>query len=445
MKNVAKTVPYLLVVTLFSVILYPKFPLFFLPGITVAVRLEDVVISVTLIVWLISHAQQLNTFVKDPVFRSIGLFFLVTLVSVFSGAYLTQTLTLTTGLLHWGRRLEYIALFFVAATSIKSKKDFMFVFKALLVISIYIFLYGVGQKYFNLPVVTTQNKEYAKGLALFYLPGGHLVSTFAGHYDMASVLILFSPFLYLMLFATKKTLQNIFVLKNEWITRALLIAIITSGLWLLVQAASRISIVSYMLVATASLIFIKKYKYIPVVIISILLFINLSSNLITRYMSIFNVAVQKVISLEDSLIAVHAQTEEEPQLVEDRSTSIRLNVEWPRALRALQKNPALGTGYSSITLATDNDYLRALGETGILGTVSLFLIFGNLVHALLSSIVNIKRNTIYKIFLLGAIALMPGVMLNMVFIDILEASKFAIVFWILLGVAYSASLKYHEK
>jgi len=57
-----------------------------------------------------------------------------------------------------------------------------------------------------------------------------------------------------------------------------------------------------------------------------------------------------------------------------RSTDIRLKVEWPRAIKAFLKNPLLGTGYSSITLATDNDYLRMLGETGILGTLAFLAI-----------------------------------------------------------------------
>ena len=70
-------------------------------------------------------------------------------------------------------------------------------------------------------------------------------------------------------------------------------------------------------------------------------------------------------------------TEESQPVFEDRSVSIRLNVEWPRAIRAFSKNPLLGTGYSSITLATDNDFLRLLGEVGLVGALAFFLIFAN--------------------------------------------------------------------
>lgn len=444
MIKIAKnSIKYLIVITLLSVVLYPKFPLFFVPNSTVAIRLEDVVIAITVIVWTIANIADIKKFINQPVYFSIIVFFIVGLISVLSGAYLTQTLTLPTGLLHWARRIEYIALFVVASTSIRSKEDLSFIFKAIIVVFVYIFLYGLGQKYFNLPVITTQNSEYSKGIALFYLPGGHLVSTFAGHYDMASFITLFSPLLYLALFAPKSVLRNIFGIKKVLISRAIIFLILTCGLWLLVHAASRISIVSYMGVSVFSLILVKKYKYIPVVIIAILLFINLSSNLMTRYMNIFNVAIEKVISLEESLIVANAASPE-VLAAEDRSTSIRLNVEWPRAIRAFQKNPALGTGYSSISLATDNDYLRSLGETGILGTTSLFLIFGFVFERILSTVHKIKKINLEKIFLLAIIAAMPGVLLNMVFIDILEASKFAIIFWMFLGIGYSITRNYEN-
>jgi hypothetical protein len=51
----------------------------------------------------------------------------------------------------------------------------------------------------------------------------------------------------------------------------------------------------------------------------------------------------------------------------DISISTRLQSSWPRAIKAFLKNIWLGSGPSSIGVATDGDYLRWL-ETGILGT-----------------------------------------------------------------------------
>ena len=115
----------------------------------------------------------------------------------------------------------------------------------------------------------------------------------------------------------------------------------------------------------------KKQKELVVVgIISVVIF-GFSPGLRERYGRIIEVVREKI-----SLVSIVYA--EEKVVFEDRSTSIRLAVEWPRAMRAFYKSPFLGTGYSSITLATDNDYLRALGETGILGLTSFVLIFINM-------------------------------------------------------------------
>ncbi|EKD53160.1 MAG: hypothetical protein ACD_61C00127G0001, partial [uncultured bacterium] len=119
----------------------------------------------------------------------------------------------------------------------------------------------------------------------------------------------------------------------------------------------------------------------------------------------------------------------------DISTNIRLNVEWPRAMRAFYKNPFLGTGYSSITLATDNDYLRALGETGLLGLLSflaLLLGIGKFLFAQLK-----KVSGIDKIIIVSALGIFISFLTTATFIDVFESSKIAILFWAFMGLAFS--------
>jgi O-antigen ligase len=160
-------------------------------------------------------------------------------------------------------------------------------------------------------------------------------------------------------------------------------------------------------------------KFIPLIIVVSIVFAAFSSNLIDRYLNIVNVYAQEEVV--------------EAAPVEDRSTSIRLNVEWPRALRALNKNPITGLGYSSITLATDNDYLRMLGETGIFGLLAFILVLGSIVLEMFKKFPKPGSILPEDLFLAGIFAALPGILLNMVFIDILEASKFAILFWLLMG------------
>ena len=182
--------------------------------------------------------------------------------------------------------------------------------------------------------------------------------------------------------------------------------VIFSGLWLLANTASRISIVSYLLASVISLLLIKKYKaVILTVAVSIMIF-SLTGSVIDRYTQVITVYYQRIVSrlkvkaadineaLPQRRENINSQATPKP-VFEDRSTSIRLNVEWPRALRAFKKNPLLGTGYSSITLATDNDFLRLFGEVGILGFLSFLLIFSN--------IFNLARKIIYKLSNLSGI------------------------------------------
>ena len=128
---------------------------------------------------------------------------------------------------------------------------------------------------------------------------------------------------------------------------------------------------------------------------------------------------------------------------EDRSTSIRLNVEWPRALRAFSKNPLFGTGYSSITLASDNDYLRSLGETGLLGFLAFSQIFAWLILYFKNGYK--KMDDLEKVFVYSFFASLVGILMNAMFIDIFEASKLALSFWLFMGMSLFLLQKPYEK
>lgn len=452
---------YLTAALMLFVILYPKFPLFNIPGSQVAIRLEDFLVLITTFVWALIIMPDVNSFIKNNITKSFILFIVAGIISVLSAIYITQTASIQISLLHLIRRLEYMLPLFVGMSVLRKKEDVYFFIRVLAVIVVFAFIYGIGQKHFNWPIITTQNLEYARGQALYYTPGAHLVSTFAGHYDLAGFVVLTSPLFYALLLTKESILKKIKLLPSVNLSRGLLLALILMLLWLLVNAASRISLVSYIGSVSLVLLLLRKYKWIPVIIIMCIIFIMTSSKLLDRYVEIFNVTIQKVLSInvEDYYTAYAQDKDFIPQrredttvptpspilVIEDRSTSIRLNVEWPRAIRAFTKNPLLGTGYSSISLATDNDYLRMLGEVGLLGFTAFFLLFIRTVQPLLKLVTNFRSrlSNIYSISLLSAI---PGILLYMVFIDILEASKFAIIFWLMLGMAIAASqFKYVKK
>lgn len=139
------------------------------------------------------------------------------------------------------------------------------------------------------------------------------------------------------------------------------------------------------------------------------------------------------------------------------SSAIRFDALWPRALEGLKKNPLLGSGYSTLTKvettefteaeSTDNDYLRALGETGILGFMAFYGIFALVIY---KSFVFFQatKDKITTIYLAGFIAAIFGLLINALYIDVFESSKVAYTLWALIGITFgiiSTSKPKHEK
>lgn len=430
----------------FTIPLYMKFPLLKVGGSFVAIRLEDFLIFITFGLWFVSILPNWKEVFKEKINIAILVYFLVSFVSVLSGIFLTHGVNPSVGLLHWLRRIEYMGAFFVGYQIIRTQNNLGFYIKCLILVVLIAFLYGVGQKYFSFPVIMTQNAEYSKGVALRYTPGAHLISTFAGHYDLATFLVLVMP-IFLSLLLNKKALEEINIAKSQIKTKIFLVITLFCGGWLLINSASRISIVSLLIALLLTAILVRKYLAIPLIVLIAIVWVAFSGNLLVRYNRIIDVVRDKV-KLNYVLPKFEVVAAEKPKIAfalpkvlsatEDRSTNIRLKVEWPRAFRALKKNPLLGTGFSSLTLATDNDYLRSLGETGILGFMGLVLVFVRLVIEIVKRLPAPKVIGLKDAYLVAMAGAIPGVLLNAVFIDVFEASKFAIMFWLLMGFLVGA-------
>lgn len=437
---------YLIAAVLIIVPLFPKFPLFRVPGTYVAIRFEDLLLLALAVLTFIKIVPDLKNFLKDEIVQAFLIFFAAGFLSLIAGSFLTQTVDFRLGILHWARRIEYVVPFFAGLTLLAKEKvsqNLNFYIKILLIVVVIAFIYGIGQRYFSFPVIITQNEEYAKGIALLWTPGSHINSTFAGHYDLASFIVLVMPIF----------LSLLFILKDK-ISRLSLILASGMGLWLLIVSLSRIGQIAYIFAVGISFFLIRKFKAFIVILIISLFFAGMSGSLDARFLRIFDVIYQKtginkVLSRAESNFLVNAQEFTLPAsypgayvptptpipVFEDRSTSIRLNVEWPRAIRAFFKDPIIGTGYSSIDLATDNDFLRMLGETGILGFFAFWLIFLRIGKLFVREAlpVTTKLHGIELGFISGVMGAVLGTFLIAFFIDIFEASKFATIFWLILG------------
>lgn len=424
--NLNSVLKYLIASLLVIIPLYPKFPFIRIPGIYVSVRLEDFLVAALALVSFYVLLPRVKFLLKDNLIRAILIYFLVGFTSLLSGIFLTKTVELSVGFFHFFRRIEYIVPFFavLAYFLIKKEKSLDFFVKILCLVIFIVFLYGLGQRYFDFPVIITQNEEYSKGIALKWIPGSHISSTFGGHYDLASFLVLVMPII----------ISLFFIYKDKF-SKAIFLVVFLSGFWLLVNSVSRISFVSYLLGTSLSLILLKKYKEVFFVLALSITLSFFSPSLFARYQRVIQVILKSSIpSIEVLAVSSEPTATPAPEVFEDRSTSIRLNVEWPRAIRAFSKNSLLGTGYSSIGLATDNDYLRALGESGALGLAAFALIIFRLGQVLIKPFPLINNFKGIELgFVAGVIGGSVGILLNAFFIDIFEASKFALMFWLFVG------------
>lgn len=441
--------------------LYPKFPLLNIPQTYVAIRIEDLLVAFVIFLWGILEIKNGFPVLKDRVSQLILLYLGIGGLSLLSALLITKNVIPHIALLHWIRRIEYMSLFFVAFASVREAKNVKAYGLSLFLATVGVIIYGLGQKYLSWPVVSTMNKEFSKGTLLQLSEWARVNSTFAGHYDLAAYLV--------MILAL--ALGFIIGLRNK-IEKIVIGLIGIFSLYLLVLTASRVSFIAYLVAVTLVLLGLKKYWWIgPVLVISVVLMF-FSADFVQRYALTFNLDLSalsgKVKLFEKAEVKEIAQVPEvtpspEEELVVKKplptpsptprrvatpaaevwkpttemavaySSAIRFKVEWPRSIRAFEKNPFLGTGYSSATLATDNDYLRALAETGILGFISFALIFLEIGRRVIQ-FVKKEKPGFAKASVVAIFGAAIGIFANAVFIDVFEASKIAFIFWMLMGI-----------
>ena len=472
----------LLSIFIFLVPLWPKLPIRMIDYTYIAIRLEDiylVIMSIAFIIQIIRKKLKLN---KTFLWLFV-LYWLAVFASALWAIFIGKTVVLYhLALLHSLRRVEYMIVFFIASSIISNKKDF-FLFLNLFIASVFIVsLYGLGQKYLGFPAVQTMNPEYAKGYILYLTPEARISATFAGHYDLASYLIFSIPIVLSFYFFFKKNYLYLltFVL----------------SLVVLIDTSSRISFGAYVVSTIVFLFLIRKYLFTVFVIILTIGLMFISKDLGKRFFRTFQIKrilvnektgsvyvnqnittkelpagsfyvklkdqtteapvaantetfkkqivqeqVMKVTSTGkklsnnefDKLIAsLSANLKGVNTIVSDISFATRIQVEWPRAIEAFGKNPVLGTGPSSITEATDNDFLRWLGEIGLLGTTLFMIILFSIIKNVLSKTsALVKENKLLSLgFVFGLIALL----INATYIDVFEASKVAYTFWTVAGL-----------
>lgn len=479
----------LLIGFIFFVPLWPKLPFKMVNYTYVAIRFDDIYLAILALVFVIQLLRKKVTLNKKFILP-FALFFTAVFASFVWNAYVVKNMQLPhLGLLHSLRRVEYMIMFFIASSVIKTKKDFWQIISYFFISVLLVILYGLGQKFLNFPAVQTMNPEYAKGYILYLTPDSRISATFGGHYDLAIYLVLAIPIILSFYFVKKK---NYFLY------------LFVGALLILLYTSSRSSFIAYLVATVVFLLFIRKFKFLFFVLILTSILMLTTGEITKRFLKTFQV---RRILVDDQTGAVYigqtittkelpagsfyvklkdqskgqtdnldifrkqivldktreatisgeiSQVEEAKYMatlsanlrsvntvVSDISMATRFQVEWPRAINAFKKNPLLGTGPSSITEATDGDYFRWLGEFGLIGTIAFLNILFLILKTIWDSIkkLSFEEKIIGYGFIFGFFALF----INASYIDAFEASKVAYIFWTLSGLYIGYySLKYEK-
>ena len=466
----------------------PKFPIQHVEYTYIRIRIDDLLPAIMVAVFTMQWIRRkvdLNKALLIPII----LFWLSVFVSFIVAYYISYTIPVfNIGLLHSLRRVQYMIVFFVASSLITSEKRFYQYLKTYVATFLLVCLYGLIQKFGFLPSIQSMNPAYTDGRLLWLNPDDRINSTFGGHFDLAAYITFTIP-LVLGLYYTKF---------KKWY----LLAFFTS-LTALLYTAARSSFVAYISAVSLMLVAMRKFKFYLLVLVVTAGLMMVTGDMTKRLLQTFQVKTvytnqltgqttigQKItiknlpagsyeidlpflkkpgsvkvddkarrdiargIALDEARRAGKILTAEqieaeaglmtqfikpEQTLLCDISCATRLQVEWPRAILAFKSNPFFGRGPSSITEATDNDYLRWLGELGLVGT-SIFVF---IIIRIMYLVTKLGKNAIeYKTLAFGFVCGVIALLINSLYVDVFEASKMAYNFWVVSGLFVGIATHY---
>lgn len=396
--------------------------------------------------------------------------------------------------LHWARRIEYFSVFFIFFSSIKSLSQVKkYVYVAAIVL-LAVSIYGFGQKYLYWPAYSTMNREFSKGIRLYLTENARVLSTFGGHYDLAAylmiVLTLFIPLILIVKNWLHKLLFAVVSLCGFWLM------ILTVSRTSFIAYLVSITIAFGLLASKKGWLWATSRWFVVILLsMTVMLFFGDLSDRFAHVLKIQNVknlvlkplaspppagqnAYLEVGSKSDippsatkpdgtgvqsakpsdvdvdvpefgtgegvpATLAARPRVYSQNAVQYDLSTGIRLDYTWPKAIEGFTRNPLLGSGYSTLTKkniedfteaeSTDNDFLRALGETGLLGFLTFYGVIAVACYQVIVSFKKIKD--IFSATVVASLfAATIGLLVNAFYIDVFVASKVAYTFWIMVAI-----------
>lgn len=454
---------FLSIFLLFFIPLFPKIPLFdALPGYAVRIRLEDFLIAFAGTVWLrevfLGRVKIARDFlVFTLLFAAAGLSTLILAIFLLQSIP-PEPLHIGKSALHYFRYLEYFSLFFFLSSAVKKSEHIKYALAAMSAALLGVVVYGLGQKFWRFPVFSTMNREFSKGELLYLQGGARPQSTFAGHYDLGAYLVIVLP----LLFSYALSLLNRHMSAKRIVAFFVIQGIHLGGVLMLAISGAKTSILAY--AAAIFVIIVLNILRLPkrgqkifagiaalflVVAVGVSLWIVVPPTTREKYLSQLPFFAQKSVDVPRDFqgLPQDGSVWSENALKYGLSMGIRLDTLWPQALLGFANNPLLGNGFGTLGMlgtgrfveadSTDNNFLRTLGETGLVG----FIIFYGAVWWIISFSLRAVKGDDWQArgLSIGMLAATIGLLINAVYIDVFAASKVALVFWGTAGLVYRSS------
>lgn len=485
-----RLIHYVLLLYIFFIPLWPKLPFKTVSYTYIAIRYEDLFVGIVVLVFLWELIRGRVKPFTNPLWKWITLYWIEIFASFVIGFFLFKSIiTLQLGFLNAARRIEYMIIFFIAFAALDNRRQFVLYLRSVILVFFIVAAYGIGQKFLGWPAVQTMNPAYSKGFILILDANSRISSTFGGHYDFAAFLVFLMPLVLATYMASKKWWR--FVVFGTGLLALILTASrISYGAYFIsivpmLIFLKRFRLLAIVLILTVILtpvsnnltqriqrtfqqkqIWVDQKTGETVVPRTITandlpagdfligkkttgtLATTVTTSSITEVKKTIREAIVddakksgKKISPDQLNVLVDsafARLSPASSIVPDISFATRLQVEWPRAVKAFVKSPLVGLGPSSITEATDNDILRSLGESGILGFTLFFGSIGIIVKKLWES--RKSKNIQYYLLCIGTIFGTWGLFFNSSYIDVFEASKVALFIWLVWGLMIKSIL-----
>lgn len=404
----------LYIVLLVFLAFIPKINLISFSMTTAGIRIDDFIVLFLFLMYVLSIFTKRSIKIELEKFKKIRkyiiIYLVICLISVVVGS-IANTINPFTGIIYFGRKIEYFLFIYFGYDFYKSDEDKDFLTKFVIVSIIYHLVVALLQ-YFGFI------GAFISGSFESNISKSRIASIFNGPYEFAGYLLLLIPFISC----------NV---KNK-LLKIVSYLIIFLCIYL---SQSRTSLVVFFVVLLLQYIAknnsknIKKiFIYAFLSIASIFVMTNIGN--IIEYLPRFETLNINKMILETKRAWMYKDFNSlYGHLGSEGDMSFNIRISKNMAfIDGIIKHPIFGMGLSVVKIAADCNYIRIAAESGILGLVAFLTLISCIYIQFKRGKLPLQQTVKYQLITL---------ILSAIFIDIFEASKVITFFYFILG----ASLK----